>query len=147
MNIKFKSNLASGIFSIIFSLVLWFLIPSQVALNRNEGTFLNAQFMPKMVAIIIFIGGILLVLQSRLKEDKTIEISLGNELKSLLYIIVLIIYGVLLSNIGFLFSSIFLGVMTLVLLKNKNWKYYAIIISLVVILKVVFNYLLGVQLP
>lgn len=146
MKIKVKSNLAGGLFCILFSIILWIIIPIQVSLNNNN-TFIDARFMPKFMAIVIFIAGIMLVVQSRLKEDKMIEINLNNELKSFLYIVVLIIYALLLSNLGFVISSIFLGIMTLLLLKTTNRKYYIIILGLVFVLKVVFNYLLKVPLP
>lgn len=146
MKLKLKSNLAGGIFCILLSIILWIIIPFQVSLNNNN-TFLNARFMPKFIAVVIFFAGILLVIQSRWKEDKIIEINLRDELKSFLYIIILIIYALLLSNLGFVISSIFLGIMTLILLKTTNWKYYTIVLGLVIVLKVVFNYILKVPLP
>lgn len=150
MKIKINSNMVSGVIFLIFSLVVWFLIPVHIV--TDEETFANAQFIPRLLMIIIFLSSISLIAKEAYKKIKNIEsdkleIDLKKESRVLIMFGILIIYTLIMPVIGFIFSSIIVGCVSLVLMKVKNWKYYLTIIISVVIVYYVFQNLLHVQLP
>lgn len=148
MKLKFKTNLVSGILFAIFSVIVWVLIPFQIQTRESASVVVNAQFVPKLVAVLIFIFSIILLIQSLIfKKDKYVEINLGMELKVALFVLILAAYTLLMPVMGFLFSSILFCCGSLFYLKSKNWKYYLASFIVTVILFLVFTMVLKVPLP
>ncbi len=146
MKIRIKSNLAGGILTFGFAAVLWILIPLQISLMNNNA-YIDARFVPRIVAIAIGIGGLSLILQSIFGKDTYIELNLRKEAKAVLYIGLLILYAYLLPVAGYLITTPVLGIMTLLISGEKNKKYYAVTLALVGILYCIFTFLLKIKLP
>jgi putative tricarboxylic transport membrane protein len=148
MKLKLKTNLVSGVMFAIFAAIVWVLIPFQIQTTESTSVVVNAQFVPKMVAIIIFILSIMLLVQSLVfKKDKYVEINLDWELKVALFLLILIAYTVFMPIIGFLPASILFCCGALLYLKSKNWRYYLIAFAVIVTLFLVFTIVLKVPLP
>lgn len=147
MIIKYKVNLTSGIFSLAFGFICFILIPSQIKISVIETGILNSQSLPKIVSILIMALGVFLILQSFLSGDTVREIHFGREVKATIYMLCLVVYALSFQYVGFLASTLFLGFITLVLLKSKKILYYVIVLLLTITLKIVFQYLLNIDLP
>ncbi|MCT4596435.1 MAG: tripartite tricarboxylate transporter TctB family protein [Vallitalea sp.] len=149
MKIKIRTNLLGGILFLFFSIIAWILIPSQIEIGQSTTTLINAQFVPKMTLIIIFILSIVLIVLSLVskKHQKYIELNLSKELKVVIFYVMLICYVLLIPVLGYRVSSIlFCGIM-LLYFKAKKWTYYVISFSVVLLLSYVFSSVLNVPLP
>ena len=72
--IKFPSNLVSGIASIIAGIVLWFVIPQQVGLEKTISYGITSRSVPTAIAVLFVVGGVILVLQSLVfKKEKSVK--------------------------------------------------------------------------
>jgi putative tricarboxylic transport membrane protein len=146
MKITIKANLATGIMFGIFAVIIRCLIPSQIM--SNETTAITASSVPELVTIIMFLLSMILIVQSlAFKKDKDVEIYLGKEAKMLLCFLMLIVYAILLSIIGFVFSSMLFCIGFLLYMKSKNWVFYAVSFVVIVLLKMIFTFVLQVPLP
>jgi putative tricarboxylic transport membrane protein len=146
MNIKIRANLVTGIMFGIISIIIWCLIPSQI-ITRETAT-VNAKFVPSLVTAVMFFLSLALIVQSLVfKKDKDVEIHLGKEAKMLVVFLLLIGYAVLLSLIGYVFSSILFCVGFLLYMKSKQWTFYVISLVAIILLKLVFTMVLQVPLP
>jgi len=150
LGLKIKSNLLGGIVSIVISLLVLKIIPLQISgKSWNPSKFsLNAEYMPKFFAGGIFIMGLLLMFQSLvLKKEVYYIIVLKDEFRILIYASILSIYAILIPIIGYIISSIMLVVVTLLYLKEKNYRYYLYAIIFVLVIYYVFTFVLKVTLP
>jgi putative tricarboxylic transport membrane protein len=146
MNIKIRANLVTGIMFGIISIIIWYLIPSQI-ITRETAT-VNAKFVPSLVTAVMFLLSLALIVQSLVfKKDKDVEIRLGKEAKMLVVLLMLIGYAVLLSFIGYVFSSILFCVGFLLYMKSKQWTFYVISLVAIILLKLIFTMVLQVPLP
>ncbi|MCT4542137.1 MAG: tripartite tricarboxylate transporter TctB family protein [Vallitalea sp.] len=149
MKIKIRTNLIGGIFFLLLSVIGWILIPSQIQVGKSSTTLIDAQFIPKLTMILICIFSIVLIVLSLINEkyEKYIELNISNELKVVVFYIMLIGYVLLIPIIGYEISSIlFCGVM-LLYFKAKKWTYYIVSFSVVLVLSFIFSKVLGVPLP
>ena len=147
MNIKYKINLCAGIGSIIFGLIVWFLIPSQIEVEKVSKYGINSRTIPYVLVTIFIAGGVALVIQSLVFKKDTIRIlELKKELKAFMYMSILLIYAFL-FNINFMLSLGFLGVATLLIMKTRKVLYYIIVIILTIILYLLFTHGLNMRLP
>lgn len=147
MKIKYRSNLVAGCFAIVAAIVLFFLIPSQVALESKAVHGITSRSLPYALVFISGGCGIGLIFQSLvLKKDEVKELELKKEAKGLLYMLVLLAYGLGFSH-SFLISTSLLGVMTLIFSKDKKPLHYFIVVAVVTVLYFVFTRLLHVRLP
>jgi hypothetical protein len=132
------------------SIALWIIIPSQIDLSRviSSKYSINAQFLPKMVAVVIFILGVSLIIQSLiLKIEKIYTFETSKEVKPLLFYVILILYVLLISYIGFLVPSLIMSCSVLLFLGSKRVSHYIIVISIVVAINFIFKLALNVPLP
>jgi len=147
MKIKYRSNLSAGCISIIMSVALFLIIPSQVALENQAVHGINTRSLPYALCILLLVAGIGLIVQSLvLKKDEYKELELKKELKGLLYMGCLGIYG-LGFRYSFLISTCLLGIVTLVFIKSNRLLYYVVVIAVVVVLYFLFTGVLHVRLP
>lgn len=145
--IRYRSNLVAGCIAILAAIVLFLLIPSQVGVERKATYGINSRTLPYALSILMGGCGIGLIFQSLvLKKDEVKEIEIGKELKGLLYMLVLLLYGIG-FNYSFLISTLVLGCLTLVFLKDKKPLHYVIVCILTVALYFIFTQLLHVRLP
>ena len=147
---KLKTNLIGGSLFLSISIIIWFLIPSQIILTQN--TSINSQTFPRLIVGLSIISSILLILKETIKIIKKepteeIEIIFNNEVKVIVMLILLVVYVFLFEYIGFLFSSIIYSFLTLMYYKSKNIKYYIYIALVCLIVNYIFKNLLLVQLP
>ncbi len=146
--IRIKSNLASGIASLILGLALYFIIPSQISAEFSKNVSgVDSKTIPTMIAILFIVCGIILIFQSLvLKKDEVRELAVKEECKTLAYMAVLVVYAYA-FNFGFIASTSVLAVLTLAFSKCKKPLYYIITVLAVFLLYGVFKILLHVPLP
>ncbi|ETP72959.1 Tripartite tricarboxylate transporter TctB family [Lachnospiraceae bacterium JC7] len=145
MEIKYHSNLTCGIAAILFSVVLYFLIPSQIAMSSTVSYGVSSRTIPYGIAAVMAFCGTGLIIQSLLlKKDKVKVIKLKEEVPAAL---------MLLSFIAYLFvfekewpvSTAVIGCISLALSKTKKWYYYLFVILLTMALYFVFVYVLHIR--
>ena len=146
MVIRLRSNLTSGCLCLITSLFLWWVIPDQISLVNNNA-FIDARFVPKILASVIGLCGLILVVQSYLSGDRHLEFNLTTEFRALRYVVMIIAFAYLLPVIGFIPASLLLGLITLVLSGCRERRYYLIVTALVLFLYAVFSFVLQIRLP
>ncbi|MGL4862142.1 MAG: tripartite tricarboxylate transporter TctB family protein, partial [Cetobacterium sp.] len=113
---KLKTNLIGGSLFLSISVIIWFLIPSQIILTQN--TSINSQTFPRLIVSLSIISSILLILKESIKIIKKepteeIEFIFNNEVKVIVMLILLVVYVFLFEYLGFLFSSIIYSFLTL----------------------------------
>lgn len=147
MKIKCRTNLVAGVIAIIAAIVLFFLIPEQVGVEKRATYGITSRTIPYVMAILMGGCGIGLIFQSLvLKMDVVKEIDLKQEAVGLVYMVVIILYAIGFSK-SFLISTSLLGVITLAMQKDKKPLHYVVVVALVVLLYFVFTELLHVRLP
>jgi len=139
MEIKYKSNLAAGIVSIILGVICIILVPATYGITSRT--------IPCAIGVLWIVCGVVLLIQSLiLKKDTVKTLIVGKELKALAYMAMLLIYSILFKR-SFLISTILLGVATLAMTGTKKKLYYVIVIAMVVVLYLLFAKVLHIQLP
>ena len=147
MKIRYRSNLAAGCIAIIAAVVLFLIIPSQVGVERKATFGINSRTLPYGLSILMAVCGLGLILQSLVfKKDEVKEVELKKEGIGLLYMLVLLAYGIG-FNYSFLISTVLLGVITLAFLKDRQWLHYLIVILTTVAIYFIFTRLLHLRLP
>ncbi len=130
MKIRYRSNLVSGIASILFSALLFFLIPSQVGVEQVVSNGISSRTIPYGIAIVLAVCGVALIVQSLvLKKDSYKEVVLSEELPEVLFFAALLVYLFLFEK-EWPLSTAALGCVTLGLSKCKKWYYYLIVAAL-----------------
>ena len=93
MKIRYRSNLVSGIASILFSALLFFLIPSQVGVEQVVSNGINSRTNPYGIALVLAVCGVALIVQSLVfKKDSYKEIVLREEMPEVLLFASLLVY-------------------------------------------------------
>ena len=134
MEIKYKSNLAAGIVSIILGVICIILVPLQIAEDYSATYGITSRTIPCAIGVLWIVCGVVLLIQSLiLKKDTVKTLIVGKELKALAYMAMLLIYSILFKR-SFLISTILLGVATLAMTGTKKKLYYVIVIAMVVVL-------------
>ncbi len=149
---KITTNIIGSILFIGLSLFILYVIPEQILASSSVG--INAQSFPSWIAILMLISSLLLLIKEvRLQmKGTTTNISSFNfeikkEVKSLLFVVLIITFAIATPMIGFLFASIGFSVASLAFFKIRNAKYYLFLICCCVLINYVFKNLLLVQLP
>lgn len=147
MKIKYRSNLAAGIVSIILGIICWMIIPTQIAEDYAVTYGITSKTVPYAVALLWIVCGAVLAVQSLVfKKDEIKVLDAAKEAKALGYMLVLLIYAVLFRR-SFLISTMLLGVATLAFTGSRKKSYYVIVLMVVVILYLLFSKVLHVQMP
>lgn len=150
MKIKIKQDLVGAITFLILGLVIWFLIPSQIKLTNQD--MINSQTFPRLIIGLMIICSAYLVVIEVIKiikkqPVKEAIIDLKQEGKSILMILMLVIYWVMLHWLPFMITSLIFAGGMLLFFKCKNWKYYAIVGTTIIAITVMFQNVLSVKLP
>ena len=147
--LRIRTYLAGGLLFLVLAIGLWFLIPYQVETGFSTSNYsIGPRSMPYLISVLIMILSIGLIFQSLvLKRDKVIEIEIKDEMRTLLYYGLVVIYVFLMSTVGYLIASFLIGGVTLLFLKVKKWQYYACVVAFITIIYVCFTVLLNVKLP
>lgn len=147
MEIKYKSNLAAGIVSIILGVICIILVPLQIAEDYSATYGITSRTVPYAIGILWIVCGIILLVQSLvLKKDTEKTLIVGKELKALAYMAILLVYSILFKR-SFLISTIMLGLATLAMTGSKKKLFYVIVIVVVAVLYFLFGKVLHIQLP
>lgn len=150
MKLKFNQDLIGSTLFLILSIIIWLMIPSQI--KANEGYLITSQTFPRVIVGLMGLSSLYLFIKEIIKVIKKepvtkVEIYIKEEFKSIVVILLLIGYWIILHWLTFMASSIIFGICMLVFYKNKNWKYYGIVVVSIVLITIVFQNLLGVNLP
>lgn len=147
MKIKYKSNLLSGIVSVLLGIILFSIIPMQIGTDFSVTYGITSRTLPYAISILWIICGIGLILQSLFfKREKIKEITLNKELKALGYMIVLLTYCVGFKR-NFFLSTILLGWITLLFNGSRKKSYYLILFIFVLIIYSLFTKVLHIPMP
>ena len=147
--VTLRTNLISGILAICLGATILILIPLQI----QEELFLahgqiSADFIPKVVSLVMILLGILLVFQSLiLHKEKTITIEADAFKRAVAFLALTVVYGLLFRWIGFLIPSLLFTTGLLVLQRSKQWIYWLICCIFPVVIWVLFNVVFLVKLP
>lgn len=147
MKLKLRTNLVSGIAASVFAVLLWFISYIQVVDVSNK--MIKADFLPRLIAVIIFACGIWLIADSirHPEKDKEKEIDLKQESRVLIYMAVLAAYVALFEKIGFMLDSLVLALFTLAFVHDKKILHYVIVAIYVTAIFFIFKYALGIPFP
>lgn len=147
MKIKYKSNLCSGIISIFFGAILFYIIRLQIGEDFTATFGITSRSIPYMMAATLMFCGAVLIFQSIvLKQDEEKVLEVKKEGILLLYILCLVGY-VFIFDKSFLFANLYLGFITLAIMKTKKWNYYVIVCVTTVVLYYIFVSVLHVRIP
>lgn len=159
---KAKKDMCSMLaFMLLSSLVYWVFIPSQIKLAKNA-VFSNRTF-PQFTMAIIFIAATVGFIEAafRYKKAKSVEQPSASETKfdlasnkmPLLGFAVILAYALSfhylslsLRGYGFIISTIIFIPVFFLILKCKNWKYYAAAYAFAAGMYIIFKYILHVAL-
>ena len=141
VKISYNNEIISGGIFAIISAILWFLIPSQI--QTAEKSVINATTVPQIAIGGLFVFSVCLLIN----KEAFSSIGCRKELRTLIFALMLIAYGVLFGIIGYILDTVLLVVSILMFYKSKKWLYYVIAIVTVFIIYGVFTYFLNVNLP
>ncbi|WP_300356901.1 tripartite tricarboxylate transporter TctB family protein [Fusobacterium sp.] len=150
MKYKIKVNIVGGAIFIILSMILWFLIPSQIPIT-SDGVITSRSF-PRLIVLLMFFSSLFIFVSDVIKliskrPVNEVEVCLKEEGKAAIVCVLLVAYAFLLDKIGFMIASIVYCYSMLLFFKCKNWKYYAIVTIICVAVTYIFKNILLVQLP
>ena len=151
--IKYNNEILSGALFMIASAILWLLIPQQI--QSLEKGMVTACTIPRIAIGGLFICALLLFVQGLRLPKKTIVIEKAmvsspkfkKELKSVIFALILLVYGLLFNVIGYIADTALLVVAILLFYRSKKWWFYAIGIVIVLLIYLVFSQVLNVNLP
>ena len=145
--IKYNNEILSGALFMIASAILWLLIPQQI--QSLEKGMVTASTVPRIAIGGLFICALLLFVQGLRLPKKTIVSSpkFKKELKSVIFALILLAYGLLFNVIGYIVDTALLVVVILLFYRSKKWWFYGIGITTVLLIYLVFSQILNVNLP
>jgi len=144
--ITIRTNLMAGVIFVVIAAVIAVLIPSQIQMTSIVKEAVDSRFIPELLCGVMGILGCWLIVKSVvLKKEDYLEISLNQEKKRGLFVLMLIVYVFLISRIGFLISSFLWGIGCLAFTKSKKANYYIIVAVSIIIIYLIFKYVLDVS--
>lgn len=149
MKITIKKNLWSGIVTVVASVILWFALPYCI---KSQVTSLTAaigpDYLPRlMIALMGICGAGLIITSLVFKKDDTVEVDLKDELRTFLFVAIILAYILLMPVIGFLLSTILFSCIALFFMETRKPLHYIVVIILSALIFVGFKYGLMVSLP
>lgn len=153
MKIKYNSNLISGALFLVIGITMRLLVPSQI--KTYEAGDVNATTIPILLLNMLILLSIILLIQGGCDKSKK-EVVLSKKilnketftkLKPLIYMLMLLAYGMILPYAGFIISSLLLSNGILFYFGARKWWFYVIVSVNIVIAYYVFSNLLNVALP
>ena len=146
--IRIPINLAAGIAAILFSLFIFAVMPSQVAISDKD--VVNGRAFPTLLMSVMLLCGIALVGRDVIKmiRKQPMEwkvINLQTEAKALV-IFAILFFAYFLSKVTGLFviGAVFCCLSFLLYFRCRKKSYYAITITLAVVIWAVFRFILNV---
>lgn len=122
---KIRTNLVSGILFAILSVIFIALVPSQVAIPAYDNGGPSPRIIPYLVLYGILLCSIGLIIQSLVfKKEKIVEFDLNIEWASIKMIVLMILFGVVMLNFGFIIGvAVVLPMMLYTLGERKPFIY------------------------
>lgn len=148
--IRLYVDIITPIIFIIFAVAVLLVMPSQIALLSSSS--INERSFPTLLMLLIIICGVVLLGKEIFniiskKRANIVETTALVEVKALIILGILVLYWLLMGLIGFIISSILLGLAMLMFFRVKKISYYIIVSVVAVLIGVFFRYVLNVRLP
>lgn len=148
--IRLYVDIITPIIFIIFAVAVLLAMPSQIALLSSSS--INERSFPTLLMFLIIICGVVLLGKEIFnivakKKVNIVETTALVEVKALIILGLLVLYWLLMGLIGFIISSILLGLAMLMFFRVKKPSYYIIVSVVAVLIGVFFRYVLNVRLP
>ena len=148
--IRLYVDIITPIIFIIFAVAVLLAMPSQIALLSSSS--INERSFPTLLMFLIIICGVVLLGKEIFniiskKKANIVETTALVEVKALIILGILVLYWLLMGLIGFIISSILLGLAMLMFFRVKKVSYYIIVSVVAVLIGVFFRYVLTVRLP
>ena len=143
-------DIITPIIFIIFAVAVLLAMPKQIALLSSSS--INERSFPTLLMLLIIICGVVLLIKEiyniiSKKKANIVETTVLVEVKALIILGILVLYWLLMGLIGFIISSILLGLAMLMFFRVKKPSYYIIVSVVAVLIGVFFRYVLNVRLP
>ncbi|MDH2926693.1 tripartite tricarboxylate transporter TctB family protein [Lonepinella koalarum] len=150
MKIQFRQDLVGSTVFLIVSVVIWYLIPSQIVLTHDEP--INSQTFPRLIIGLMGLCSLILLIKELIKWGrkqpvKMVELHFKQESRSAMVLLLLALYWGLMHWVPFAIASIIFSSLMLLSFGCRNWRYYAIVAAVILIISVLFEYVLKVSLP
>ena len=148
MTLRFKTNLCAGVAGLLFGAVVYYLVPLYIGMEYgSDQEMITSRTMPYAVAILSIVCGLALIFQSVvLKKDTVKQVQFAQEAKALFFMAALILYCFIFQY-GFILSTSYIGVASLIFSKSKSVYHYVVVVGTVLLLYWVFTAVLLVRLP
>ena len=148
--VRLYVDIIAPIIFIIFAVAVLLAMPKQIALLSSGS--INERTFPTMLMLLIIICGVVLLIKEiyniiSKKKANIVETTALVEVKALIILGILVLYWLLMGLIGFIISSILLGLAMLMFFRVKKPSYYIIVSVVAVLIGVFFRYVLNVRLP
>lgn len=148
--VKLYVDIITPIIFIIFAVAVLLAMPKQIALLSSSS--INERSFPTLLMLLIIICGVVLLIKEiyniiSKKKANIVETTVLVEVKALIILGILVLYWLLVGLIGFIISSILLGLAMLMFFRVKKPSYYIIVSVVAVLIGVFFRYVLNVRLP
>ena len=143
-------DIITPIIFIIFAVAVLLAMPKQIALLSSGS--INERSFPTLLMFLIIICGVVLLIKEiyniiSKKKANIVETTVLVEVKALIILGILVLYWLLMGLVGFIISSILLGLAMLMFFRVKKPSYYIIVSVVAVLIGVFFRYVLNVRLP
>lgn len=147
---NFYPSLVGPFVFLVFAVVAFLLMPSQVKVQENMAT--TARTFPTLLLQVMIAGSLVLLATEIIKivrkmDIEVVQVELLTEIKALIILLMLLLYALLMPLIGFIISSLLFSVGMLYYFRVKKGSYYLIVVIATLTIGLVFRYLLGVRLP
>lgn len=148
--VRLYVDIITPIIFIIFAVAVLLAMPKQIALLSSGS--INERTFPTMLMLLIIICGVALLIKEiyniiSKKKANIVETTVMVEVKALIILGILVLYWLLMGLVGFIISSILLGLAMLMFFRVKKPSYYIIVSVVAVLIGVFFRYVLNVRLP
>lgn len=148
--VRLYVDIITPIIFIIFAVAVLLAMPKQIALLSSGS--INERSFPTLLMFLIIICGVVLLIKEIFniiskKKANIVETTALVEVKALIILGILVLYWLLMGLIGFIISSILLGLAMLMFFRVKKVSYYIIVSVVAVLIGVFFRYVLNVRLP
>ena len=155
-----KANVILAVMFLLLSLwVIFFAIPAEVSSSATWSIVdsgVNSRTFPYFASIIM--GGAALVQLIvtvrkyiiRKKQNQKADggkIEWRKELRAIAVFLACILYGILFVTIGYIFATIIVPPIILIILGDRKWPHYAIVYGVGTVMYFIFQFLLRIRLP
>lgn len=148
MQMRLRTNLIGGIGAIICAVALFLVIPSQIEQTIHGNEYIDSRLIPRLVAGLIALCGLLLVVKSLVfKQEQIREISVPAERRSLAFFLPMLVFLLAMPRLGYLASGIGMAVATLLFQRVGSVKQYIAVLLIILAVYLAFVHGLGVPLP